>query len=172
MIQIISNLLSNSIKFTPGGGDIYLLVSKEITSNTDQLNIKVRDTGIGIPMDKLPNIFDRFYKVDNDSSIKAEGTGIGLALTKELVTLLNGKINVESELSKGTEFTINLPITNKAELKHDVELTRLLPDISSLVPENNRESFWEEENIEIRKGLPILLIVEDNLDVIGILNHC
>ena len=49
MMQIISNLLSNSIKFTPGGGDIYLLISKEISNNTDQLNIKVRDTGIGIP---------------------------------------------------------------------------------------------------------------------------
>ena len=167
-MQIISNMLSNSIKFTPGGGDIYLLISKEISNNTDQLNIKVRDTGIGIPKDKLPNIFDRFYKVDDDSSIKAEGTGIGLALTKELVTLLNGKINVESELLKGTEFTINLPITNKAELKHDVELTRLVPDISSFIPENNIESFSEEENIEIRKDMPILLIVEDNPDVIPI----
>ncbi len=166
MIQIISNLLSNSIKFTPGGGDIYLLISKEISNNRDQLNIKVRDTGIGIPKDKLPNIFDRFYKVDDDSSIKAEGTGIGLALTKELVTLLNGKISVESELLAGTEFTINLPITNNAELKHDVELTRLVTDISSFIPENNRESYSEEENIEIRKDLPILLLVEDNLDVI------
>jgi signal transduction histidine kinase/DNA-binding response OmpR family regulator len=165
MIQIISNLLSNSIKFTPCGGDIYLLISKEITNNTNQLNIKVRDTGIGIPADKLPNIFDRFYKVDNDSSIKAEGTGIGLALLKELVTLLKGKIKVESELSKGTEVTIILPITNKAELKHDVDLTRLVPDVSSFIPENNRESFSEQEKTEITKDLPILLIVEDNLDV-------
>jgi signal transduction histidine kinase/DNA-binding response OmpR family regulator len=165
MMQIISNLLSNSVKFTPEGGDIYLLISKEIGNNTNQLNIKVRDTGIGIPADKLPNIFDRFYKVDDDSSIKAEGTGIGLALTKELVTLLNGKINAESELSKGTDVTIILPITNKAELKHDVDLTRLVPDISSFVPETNKDIFWEEENIEIRKGLPILLIVEDYLDV-------
>jgi len=165
MMQIISNLLSNSIKFTPGGGDIYLLISKEISNNTDQMNIKVRDTGIGIPADKLPNIFDRFYKVDNDSAIKAEGTGIGLALTKELVTLLKGKINVESELSKGTEVTIILPVTNTAELKHDVDLTRLVPDISTFIPETNGESFSEEENIEIKNDLPILLIVEDNLDV-------
>jgi len=165
MLQIISNLLSNSIKFTPEGGDIYLLISKEISSNTDQLNIKVRDTGIGIPADKLPNIFDRFYKVDDDSAIKAEGTGIGLALLKELVTLLKGKIKVESEVSKGTEVTIVLPITNKAELKHDVDLIRLVPDISTFIPETNRESIKENEDIEIIKDLPILLIVEDNLDV-------
>ena len=118
-----------------------MLISKEISNSTDQLNIKVRDTGIGIPTDKLPNIFDRFYKVDDDSSIKAEGTGIGLALLKELVTLLKGKIKVDSELSKGTEFTIILPITNKAELKHDVDLTRLVPDISTFIPETNRESY-------------------------------
>ena len=117
MMQIISNLLSNSIKFTPEGGDISLLISKKISNYSDQLNIKVRDTGIGIPADKLPNIFDRFYKVDNDSAIKAEGTGIGLALLKELVTLLEGKIYVESELSKGTEVTITLPVTNKARIK-------------------------------------------------------
>ena len=165
MMQIISNLLSNSIKFTPGGGDIYLLISKEIINNTDQLNIKVRDTGIGIPADKLPNIFDRFYKVDNDSAIKAEGTGIGLALLKELVTLLKGKIKVESEVSKGTEVTIILPVTNKAELKHDIDLTRLVPDISTFIPETNRESINEDEDTEIIKDLPILLIVEDNLDV-------
>ena len=166
MMQIISNLLSNSIKFTPESGDIYLLISKEISNNTDQLNIKVRDTGIGIPADKLPNIFDRFYKVDNDSAIKAGGTGIGLALTKELVILLNGKITVESELSKGTEFSIILPITNKAELKHDVDLTRLVPDISTFIPETKTESFSEDEKPETIKDLPILLIVEDNLDVI------
>ncbi|OGU70527.1 MAG: hypothetical protein A2V93_02815 [Ignavibacteria bacterium RBG_16_34_14] len=166
MMQIVSNLLSNSIKFTPEGGDIYLLISKEISNKTDQLNIKVRDTGIGIPADKLPNIFDRFYKVDIDSTIKAGGTGIGLALTKELVTLLNGKINVESELSKGTEITITLPITNKSKLKHDTDLTHLLPDISTFIPETNRESIKQEEDTEIIKDLPILLIVEDNLDVI------
>ena len=165
MMQIISNLLSNSIKFTPGDGDIYLLISKEISNNTDQLNIKVRDTGTGIPAEKLPNIFDRFYKVDNDSAIKAEGTGIGLALLKELVTLLKGKIKVESELSKGTEVTIALPITNNAKLKHDVDLTRLIPDISSFIPETIKESFKEDEDTEIIIDLPILLIVEDNLDV-------
>jgi len=165
MLQIISNLLSNSIKATPSGGDIHLLISKEISNNTNQLNIKVRDTGIGIPADKLPNIFDRFYKVDDDSSIKAEGTGIGLALLKELVTLLKGKIKVESEVSKGTEVTIVLPITNKAELKHDMDLTNLVQDISTFIPETNRESFSEEENTEIKKDLPILLIIEDNLDV-------
>ena len=71
MMQIISNLLSNSIKFTLGGGDISLLICKEISNNNNQLIIKVKDTGIGIPVDKLPNIFDRFYKVDNDSILKA-----------------------------------------------------------------------------------------------------
>jgi len=126
----------------------------------------VRDTGKGIPVDKLPNIFNRFYKADEDSTMNAEGTGIGLALTKELVTLLKGKIYVESELSKGTEVTVILPITNKSELKHNSDLTSLVSDISSFIPETAKESFGEIENIDTTKDLPILLIVEDNLDVI------
>ncbi|MEJ2616293.1 MAG: ATP-binding protein, partial [Ignavibacteriaceae bacterium] len=166
IMQIISNLLSNSIKFTPEEGDIYVIINREISNNNNQLIIKVRDTGKGIPADKLPNIFNRFYKVDNDFNMKAEGTGIGLALTKELVTLLKGNIYIDSELSKGTEVTIIFPITNKSELRHNRDLTRLDSDISSFIPETIKESFAEVENIDTTKDLPILLIVEDNLDVI------
>jgi signal transduction histidine kinase/DNA-binding response OmpR family regulator len=166
IMQIISNLLSNSIKFTPEEGDIYVAISKGISNSNNQLIVKVKDTGKGIPADKLPSIFNRFYKADNDSTMNAEGTGIGLALSKELVTLLKGNIYVESELSKGTEVTIILPITNKSGLKHNSDITRLVSEISSFIPDTIKGSFIEDKNIDTIKDLPILLLVEDNLDVI------
>src|SRR4030065_195376 len=72
--------------------------------------IKIHDTGIGIPKEKLPKIFDRFYQVDGSHTREQEGTGIGLSLTKELVELHKGKIEVKSEEGKGTTFTISIPL--------------------------------------------------------------
>ena len=112
ILRIISNLVSNAIKFTPNGGDVYLQVFK----NESILELKVRDTGIGIPSDKIPLLFDRFYQVDDSTTRKEEGTGIGLALTKELVDLMKGTISVESEVKKGSVFIVQLPITNKAPI--------------------------------------------------------
>ena len=76
--------------------------------------IKVTDTGRGIPAMDIPQIFNRFYQVDDSLSRQGEGTGIGLALTKELINLLGGRINVISELGKGSTFRVELPISNQA----------------------------------------------------------
>ena len=122
--NVVSNLLSNAIKFTPEGREVYihLLAGEEdLTSqqksgkNLSNLKLIVSDTGIGISLEKLPNIFDRFYQVDDSHTRKGEGTGIGLTLTKELVKLMGGEITVKSEVGKGTEFIVTLPITRKAE---------------------------------------------------------
>lgn len=154
LLQIVSNLLSNAIKFTPEGGSVD--VSAMALDNS--LQVKVKDTGVGIPADKLPHIFDRFYQVEDDEQRHAGGTGIGLTLTRELVKLLNGKIDVESKPGVGTEFTVLLPITREAELTSEPQAVfpAVEPDISG--------DFATAATAT--KNLPLLLIVEDNADVV------
>jgi signal transduction histidine kinase/DNA-binding response OmpR family regulator len=118
MEEVMTNLLINSIKFTPPGGKITVSV-RVTTEQTGEsslgpgfIEISVQDTGIGISIDQLPHIFDRFHQVEGalprDHAHK--GTGIGLALVKELVNLHRGKVNVSSTEDKGTTFTIQLPM--------------------------------------------------------------
>ncbi len=106
--RVIINIISNAIKYTPSGGHIEVYSSKVYTD----ISIKVSDNGIGIPKDKLPNIFDRFYRVDKARSRDTGGTGLGLAIAKQtLESCFNGKIKISSELNKGTEVTITIPVS-------------------------------------------------------------
>ncbi|SFB36268.1 PAS domain S-box protein [Clostridium frigidicarnis] len=111
--RIIMNLLSNSIKFTPSGGFIYVY----IRTNDNEVVISVRDTGRGIPQDKLDTIFDRFTQVDKSLTRDHEGSGIGLYLVKLLIDMHKGSIEVKSELDKGSEFLVRLPINMVEEEK-------------------------------------------------------
>jgi len=106
--RIILNLLSNAIKFTPEGGSITVNVKKNIKNKT--VEIAVSDTGIGIPKEKHEMIFQRFGQVESNLARQAEGSGIGLALVKLLVAILEGTIQLDSELDCGSTFTITLPI--------------------------------------------------------------
>jgi signal transduction histidine kinase len=104
--KVITNLLSNAFKFTPEGGKIDVTVEKLIK----EVEIRIADNGIGIPKERIDKIFDRFYQVDGSHTREGEGTGIGLALTKELVELHKGKIKVESKEGEGTTLTVLLPL--------------------------------------------------------------
>ena len=128
--RIILNLLSNAIKFTGNGGSITVTVNENKESNFVQ--IKLTDTGIGIPKDKQELIFERFGQVDSNLSRQAEGTGIGLSLVKLLVNILGGTIEVESELGVGSTFSILLP--NKEEVE-DSEFEACLDIDNRLVSE-------------------------------------
>lgn len=163
--QVISNLLTNAIKFTNENGKVIL----HITESSQKLQIKIQDNGIGIPPDQLPKIFDRFYQVDDSSIRKGEGTGIGLALTKELVKLMNGEISVTSQLKKGTEFKILLPIQNLAP-KGISNLTPIIETTTKKEKATSRLSAKVEVNVSSRK--PILLLIEDNEDVITYIQTC
>ncbi len=104
--RIILNLLSNAIKFTGSGGNIYV----NIKDCKDSITISVKDTGIGIPQDKIENIFERFVQVDKTLRRNKEGSGIGLYLVKSFVNMHEGNIDIQSVIGKGSEFIINIPV--------------------------------------------------------------
>lgn len=104
--RILLNLISNSIKFTPKGGSIFV----NIYDKTDFVIISVKDTGVGIPEDKQDIIFQRFRQIDKSLTRKSEGSGIGLSIVKSLVEIMDGEITVQSEVGKGSEFIIKLPV--------------------------------------------------------------
>lgn len=164
MRQILSNLLSNAIKYTTSGGKVEVLVDVNNRQNQPYLCIDVRDSGEGIPASELPYIFDRFHQADN-AIAKVGGTGIGLALTKELTKLLKGNISVQSELGEGSTFQLELPISNEAPAELS-EMPPILQD-SGIAP-----GARVKENKLKSEKLPRLLIIEDNPDVIDYLISC
>jgi len=105
--QMVLNLLSNAVKFTPDGGRVSVAAKKDTT----RVEIAVKDTGIGIAPEDHAAVFEEFKQVGRDYTKKAEGTGLGLALTKRFVELHGGDIRLESALGTGSTFTISLPLT-------------------------------------------------------------
>ncbi|MEO6669480.1 MAG: ATP-binding protein [Ferruginibacter sp.] len=176
MRQIIANLLSNALKFTPEKGNIYISISEEKQTNltTTSLVIKVKDTGIGIPEGQLQNIFDRFYQLDNSHTRKMEGTGIGLALTKELVKLMEGEITVKSPptgANKGSEFTVSIPVKKIMIAEEDLDYTSL-KDMPQQKITNNIEHRVEMLAEPASNGKSLILLVEDNADVVAYTASC
>ncbi|MFS0673046.1 two-component system histidine kinase PnpS [Ornithinibacillus sp. 179-J 7C1 HS] len=103
--QVMINVLANAINYTPNGGEVTLIAEEQ----KEYIHLMVKDTGIGIPKESLPRIFERFYRVDKARSRNTGGTGLGLAIVKHIVELHNGKVEVESEVNKGTAFHIYFP---------------------------------------------------------------
>ncbi|MEM7008259.1 MAG: ATP-binding protein [Thermodesulfobacteriota bacterium] len=103
--QMFINLIDNAVKYTPELGEVGI----ELYPSHDELRIEIYDTGIGIPKESLPRIFERFYRVDKTRSRKMGGTGLGLSIVKHIVIIHAGKIDVQSEEGKGSRFIITLP---------------------------------------------------------------
>ncbi|MFO7539688.1 MAG: ATP-binding protein, partial [Chloroflexota bacterium] len=103
--RVFDNLISNAFKFTPKGGTITI----RLWTDADEMKIEVSDTGIGIPTDQLNRIFERFYQVDGSATRSYGGTGLGLALVKEIITAHRGRVSARSQVGKGTTFFISLP---------------------------------------------------------------
>ncbi len=108
ILQILINIVSNAIKYTPQGNVTVNADYESITDNRIQLTIKVSDTGIGISQENIHKLFDAFVRVDQEKNKNIEGTGLGLAIAKQLSEMMDGTILVESELNKGSTFTILL----------------------------------------------------------------
>ena len=153
--SIVTNLLSNAIKFTSKGGKVSLVASME----GKFLLIRVQDNGIGIPGQSKEHIFDRFFQVDDSNTRHGDGTGIGLALTKELVEAFGGSISVESTEGEGSVFSVKLPIENKAPVAEQEEGL-------SLIKPGKKVSVHHEEEGPVGSAPYSLLVVEDNDDLI------
>ncbi len=157
--KILNNLLSNALKYTPKGGKITLEIStKEPENGAEPMaKIVVKDTGMGIAANDLPHIFEPFYQANAANPHKQASTGIGLALTHELVKLHRGKIDVQSKLDKGTVFTVLIPLAQPDAYKMQKSA---LPAPEKYPTEDDTENGTLEE-----KTLPLLLIVDDNADI-------
>jgi signal transduction histidine kinase/ligand-binding sensor domain-containing protein/DNA-binding response OmpR family regulator len=164
--KILTNILSNAFKFTPEGG----VIEVSVIEDKQYVNVRISDTGIGIPAEKIPAIFDRFYQVDGSHTREQEGTGIGLSLTRELVELHKGKIEVESQEGRGTTVTVRIAL-GKDHLKPDEicgsgeeeEKDSCLPELVSRDEETEARNPRAYASAGSHK--PVLLIVEDNADV-------
>jgi signal transduction histidine kinase len=104
LTQVLDNLLTNAIKFTPAGGTVTVAV----TADDDRIRISVRDTGLGIPADEVPRIFERFFRASTTAAVA--GTGLGLPIVQTIVEAHGGAISVESDVGKGTTFSVDLPV--------------------------------------------------------------
>lgn len=163
LMQIISNLVSNALKFTaaPGRIDLHTCMTGE-----EMYEIRVYDTGTGISEDFLPFIFDRFTRSETGGGSSTSGSGLGLALTKELVTLLGGTISVESVAGTGTEFTVRIPVTRNAEQQDGPGLHELRNRFLQPILRKSRGEIRSELERQGDSERPMLMIVEDNDDVV------
>ena len=161
--KVVTNLVSNALKFTPGGGR----VTMTLRETSDGVMLRVADTGPGIPAEHLAHVFERFYQVDESLTRAEAGTGIGLALVQELVTLHGGTIEVSSgDLAPGAVFTVMLPL---GEPDIDTEETRALVMEGSEPGHDTSNGDHPTNGTEPDGGdnddIPTLLIVDDSADL-------
>jgi signal transduction histidine kinase len=110
MMQVLSNLVGNAIRYTPAGGKIVISTGKKKTKGRLWATATVSDTGMGIPEEELPHIYERFFRGEKPQLMQVSGTGLGLAIVKEIVELHGGQVTVESQVDVGTTFLIWLPL--------------------------------------------------------------
>ncbi|MCC6410645.1 MAG: response regulator [Saprospiraceae bacterium] len=150
--RILNNLLSNAMKFTPAGGSVLV----QVVENTDNLEIRVKDTGRGVHPDDLPYIFDRYYQSKRPDTATEGGTGIGLALSFELTRMFGGSLRVESALGKGSTFYFNFPKKEVADAIEEVADTMLSE------PFGTKQKEDQGEVVSRSPSKPRLLVVEDH----------
>jgi signal transduction histidine kinase/CheY-like chemotaxis protein/HPt (histidine-containing phosphotransfer) domain-containing protein len=170
--QVLLNLLSNGVKFTEKGEVIVLVHAEQTASDSYRLELVVRDTGIGIPPDRMDRLFTSFSQVDASTTRRFGGTGLGLAISKRLVELMGGTISVESEEGSGSTFTITLPVT-AADVPSQIHAQDGLPQLAGkrilIVDDNatNREIVtrharsWGMEPVAVAVPAEALALVED-----------
>jgi CheY-like chemotaxis protein len=144
--QALTNLLSNAVKFTDRGAISVSISSKKIDDKRYEICFSVKDTGIGIPEDKMSRLFQSFSQIDSSTTRRYGGTGLGLAITKKLVEMMDGKIWVDSQLGKGTTFYFSII----------ADATDIMSDRGKVMP-------WQEaKNIGDRNRISRILLAEDN----------
>ena len=171
--KVVNNLFSNAFKFTPDGGSVSVTVNKKSIEEKPFAEIKITDSGVGIPKDKIDKVFDRFFQVDDSTQRSHGGSGIGLALVKEFVELHKWNISVDSEKDKGTEFKIQIPLWVDYLNEDEKIQTESLSDSESIALNKIKEEKYFEPSTRIIKqdefadanNKPSILIVDDSEDV-------
>jgi len=161
--HIVNNLLSNAIKFTPSGGQVILRIQEQSDVEQKALIIEVTDTGIGIPHHEIGKVFDRFYRSSVSLNLGVRGSGLGLALVKELTENLSGSITIKSDQHSGTIFKVTLPILQGSLAKNQEQLIseiRVSKDLS------------HKGDGQLISNRPLVLLVEDNHDVMTYIELC
>ena len=157
--QIINNLVSNAIKFTLKGG-VTIEINKEVINENENVVIRVKDTGIGIPKESHQIIFEEFRQASEGLNRIFEGSGLGLSITKRFVELMDGKISVESEHGKGSTFIVSFP-----SCKHRNSFKIKEP------AKNNNLSNVKTKPETTDKDLPLVLLVEDDISNAGVIEY-
>ncbi len=165
--KIISNLISNALKFTSKNGVVSIDLYSNL-NNPDHVLIKVKDSGIGITPEELSHIFNRFYQVSNSNTSIFQGSGIGLALAKDMAQLCKGDITAESAIGIGSAFTVELPIdltkfenyTILSELKKESPETEIDPKSEPTI-----QLVTNQPDLTVSGDKPQVLIIEDNKDM-------
>ena len=168
--EVVSNLIENAIKYTPSGE-----VVVNITGDDKQISVSVKDSGIGIPAEDIPHLFQKFYRVDNSDTREIGGTGLGLYLSRRLAEAMSGNLRVESKYKEGSTFYLEIPRMNSSEAKQRLESAEaekpedktpdsLVSEKIEIATEEKTEDVAIENNSEIVDSNPAAIVTSENPD--------
>jgi two-component sensor kinase, probably involved in phosphate sensing len=162
--EVVSNLIENAIKYTPSGE-----VVVNITGDDKQISVSVKDSGIGIPAEDIPHLFQKFYRVDNSDTREIGGTGLGLYLSRRLAEAMSGNLRVESKYKEGSTFYLEIPRMSSSEAKQRLESTEaekpednLDSEKIEIATEEKTEDIAIENNSEIVDSNPAAIATPEN----------
>ena len=166
--EVVSNLIENAIKYTPSGE-----VVVNITGDDKQISVSVKDSGIGIPAEDIPHLFQKFYRVDNSDTREIGGTGLGLYLSRRLAEAMSGNLRVESKYKEGSTFYLEIPRMSSSDAKQRLESTKiekaedLAPDSltsekTEIAAEEKTEDVTAENSSEIVDSNPAAIATPEN----------
>lgn len=168
--EVVSNLIENAIKYTPSGE-----VVVNVTGDDKQISVSVKDSGIGIPAEDIPHLFQKFYRVDNSDTREIGGTGLGLYLSRRLAEAMSGNLRVESKYKEGSTFYLEIPRMNSSEAKQRLESAEAespkdstpdstVPEETEIAAEEKTEDVAIENSSEIVDSDPAAIITSENPD--------
>ena len=166
--EVVSNLIENAIKYTPSGE-----VVVNVTGDDKQISISVKDSGIGIPAEDIPHLFQKFYRVDNSDTREIGGTGLGLYLSRRLAEAMSGNLRVESKYKEGSTFYLEIPRMNSSEAKQRLESAEtenpedktpdsLASEKIEIATEEKTEDVATENNSKIVNSNPAAITTPEN----------